>query len=76
MRNIYTVPNILTGYRFLIVPVILFLLRPGMGDAIALATFFLFLSGALTDLGCITRYATAAGTWQHSCYSDSAALPI
>ncbi len=50
MRNIYTVPNILTGYRFLIVPVILFLLRPGMGDAIALATFFLFLSGALTDL--------------------------
>jgi len=50
MKNIYTVPNILTGYRFTIVPVLLFLLRPGQGDNIALLAFFLFLSGALTDL--------------------------
>jgi CDP-diacylglycerol--glycerol-3-phosphate 3-phosphatidyltransferase len=50
MRNIYTVPNLLTGYRFAIVPVLLFLLQPGRGDIVALLAFFLFLSGALTDL--------------------------
>jgi CDP-diacylglycerol--glycerol-3-phosphate 3-phosphatidyltransferase len=50
MKNIYTLPNILTGYRFVIVPVLLFLLQPGMGNAVALVAFFLFLSGALTDL--------------------------
>jgi CDP-diacylglycerol---glycerol-3-phosphate 3-phosphatidyltransferase len=50
MKSIYTVPNILTGCRFTIVPVLLFLLRPGLGNGIALLAFFLFLSGALTDL--------------------------
>jgi len=50
MKNIYTVPNLLTGYRFAIVPVLLFLLQPGRGNMIALMAFFLFLSGALTDL--------------------------
>ena len=50
MRNIYTVPNLLTGYRFAIVPVLLFMLQPGRGNAIALLAFFIFLSGALTDL--------------------------
>jgi len=50
MKHIYTAPNILTAYRFAIVPVLLFLLQPGRGDIIALAAFFLFLSGALTDL--------------------------
>ncbi len=50
MRNIYTIPNLLTGYRFAIVPVLLFLLQPGMGEIVALLAFFLFLSGALTDL--------------------------
>jgi CDP-diacylglycerol--glycerol-3-phosphate 3-phosphatidyltransferase len=50
MRNIYTIPNLLTGYRFAIVPVLLFLLQPGMGEILALLAFFLFLSGALTDL--------------------------
>lgn len=50
MKEIYTVPNILTGYRFAIVPVLLLLLQPGRGDTVALLTFFLFLSGALTDL--------------------------
>ena len=37
-------------FRSAIVPVLLFMLRPGMGDIIALAAFFLFLAGALTDL--------------------------
>jgi CDP-diacylglycerol--glycerol-3-phosphate 3-phosphatidyltransferase len=50
MKNIYTVPNLLTGYRFAIVPVLLFLLQPGRGDIVALLAFSLFLSGALTDL--------------------------
>ncbi len=50
MRNIYTVPNLLTGYRFAIVPVLLFLLQSGMGNMVALLAFFLFLTGALTDL--------------------------
>ncbi|MDX1776846.1 MAG: CDP-diacylglycerol--glycerol-3-phosphate 3-phosphatidyltransferase [Desulfobulbales bacterium] len=50
MKNIYTVPNLLTGYRFAIVPVLLFMLQPGMGEITALTAFFLFLSGALTDL--------------------------
>ena len=50
MRNIYTVPNLLTGYRFAIVPVLLFLLQPGRGNFIALLAFSLFLAGALTDL--------------------------
>ena len=50
MRHIYTVPNLLTGYRFAIVPVLLILLQPGRGNTLALIAFFLFLSGALTDL--------------------------
>jgi CDP-diacylglycerol--glycerol-3-phosphate 3-phosphatidyltransferase len=50
VKNIYTVPNLLTGYRFAIVPVLLFLLQPGKGEIIALVAFFLFLLGALTDL--------------------------
>ena len=50
MKHIYTVPNILTACRFAIVPVLLFLLHPGRGDVVALLAFFLFLSGALTDL--------------------------
>lgn len=50
MRNIYTVPNLLTGCRFAIVPVLLILLQPGRGNILSLLAFFLFLSGALTDL--------------------------
>ena len=50
MRNIYTVPNLLTGYRFAIVPVLLFLLQPGRGDLLALLAFSFFLLGALTVL--------------------------
>lgn len=50
MFKIVTVPNILTGYRFLVVPVLLFCLTPGANKWISLFAFFLFLSGALTDL--------------------------
>ncbi len=50
MKSIYTVPNILTAFRFAIVPVLLLMLQPGRGDIVALAAFFLFLIGALTDL--------------------------
>lgn len=50
MKHIYTVPNILTGVRFAIVPVLLLLLQPGRSDITALLAFILFLSGALTDL--------------------------
>lgn len=50
MKSICTVPNILTACRFAIVPILLFLLHPGMGNMTALAAFVLFLAGALTDL--------------------------
>jgi CDP-diacylglycerol--glycerol-3-phosphate 3-phosphatidyltransferase len=50
VNKVYTVPNLLTGYRFAIVPLLLFLLQPGMGVGMSLLAFFIFLSGALTDL--------------------------
>ncbi len=50
MKSIYTVPNILTAYRFAIVPILLFMLQPGSSDLTAFVAFMLFLSGALTDL--------------------------
>jgi CDP-diacylglycerol--glycerol-3-phosphate 3-phosphatidyltransferase len=50
LKNIYTVPNILTACRFAIVPVLLFLLRPDSTDGVALVAFILFFVGALTDL--------------------------
>jgi len=48
--KVYTVPNLLTAYRFAIVPLLLFLLQPGIGTAMSLVAFLIFLSGALTDL--------------------------
>ena len=50
MDKVYTVPNLLTAYRFAIVPLLLFLLQPGMGTGLSMVAFLLFLSGALTDL--------------------------
>ena len=49
-RRIATLPNLLTGYRFATVPFLLFCLYPEAGIRISLTAFFLFLSGALTDL--------------------------
>lgn len=49
-HRIVTLPNLLTSYRFAVVPVLLFCLSPKAGPGIGLLAFFLFLSGALTDL--------------------------
>ena len=50
MGHILTIPNLLTGFRFLAVPFLLFLLQPGTGKWIGMAAFALYLSAALTDL--------------------------
>ena len=50
MRRIITIPNLLTSYRFAVVPVLLLCLTPEAGSGLSLFAFFLFLSGALTDL--------------------------
>lgn len=49
-RRIATLPNLLTAYRFATVPFLLLCLYPGAGSGVSLIAFFLFLSGALTDL--------------------------
>jgi len=48
--RIITLPNILTGYRFAVVPFLVLILYPGVGRMLSLAAFFLFFSAALTDL--------------------------
>lgn len=50
MRHLITLPNMLTGYRFAVVPILLLILRPGADQATDLIAFALFLSAALTDL--------------------------
>jgi CDP-diacylglycerol--glycerol-3-phosphate 3-phosphatidyltransferase len=50
MRHLLTLPNILTGYRFAVVPILLFCLRPAAGMGTDFLAFSLFLSAALTDL--------------------------
>lgn len=49
-HQILTLPNLLTGYRFAVVPFIMLCLWPGAGPVAGLIAFALFLSGALTDL--------------------------
>ncbi len=49
-RRIFTIPNLLTGYRFAVVPVLLYCLKTEAGPGLSLLAFFLFLSGAFTDL--------------------------
>ncbi|MEW6594472.1 MAG: CDP-diacylglycerol--glycerol-3-phosphate 3-phosphatidyltransferase [Thermodesulfobacteriota bacterium] len=49
-RQLLTLPNLLTGYRFATVPLLLLCLRPDAGRGMSLLAFWLFLSGALTDL--------------------------
>jgi len=48
--HILTIPNLLTGYRFLAAPLLIFCLVPGAGPGLGLLAFTLFLSAALTDL--------------------------
>ncbi|MGV1100908.1 CDP-diacylglycerol--glycerol-3-phosphate 3-phosphatidyltransferase [Thiovibrio sp. JS02] len=47
---ILTIPNLLTGYRFVVAPALLFFLYPAAATEVSLFAFFLFLSAALTDL--------------------------
>ncbi len=49
-RQLLTLPNLLTAYRFAIVPFLLFCLQPEADTAMGLLAFGLFLSGAFTDL--------------------------
>jgi len=49
-RHLVTLPNLLTAYRFATVPLLLFCLRPDAGPLTSLFAFWLFLSGAFTDL--------------------------
>ena len=50
MSQIITIPNLLTAYRFAAVPFLIWFLCPGVGKWLSLVAFFIFLSGALTDL--------------------------
>jgi CDP-diacylglycerol---glycerol-3-phosphate 3-phosphatidyltransferase len=50
VRRVITIPNLLTGYRFAVVPLLLVCLQPGAGTWVGLFAFSLFLSAALTDL--------------------------
>ncbi|HCC53424.1 MAG TPA: CDP-diacylglycerol--glycerol-3-phosphate 3-phosphatidyltransferase [Desulfobulbaceae bacterium] len=47
---IFTIPNLLTGYRFAVAPVLMFFIYPQPSVGVSLVAFFLFLTGALTDL--------------------------
>lgn len=48
--NVVNLPNLLTAYRFAVVPIILLCLQPDAGEMVGLLAFILFLTGALTDL--------------------------
>jgi CDP-diacylglycerol--glycerol-3-phosphate 3-phosphatidyltransferase len=50
VRYISSIPNILTGYRFFVVPFLIFCLQPGVETWVSLLGFFLFITGALSDL--------------------------
>lgn len=50
MSSLVTLPNILTGYRFAVVPFLLVCLWPGVEQWTEMVAFVLFLSAALTDL--------------------------
>ena len=49
-RQVFTVPNLLTGYRFAVVPFLMLCLYPGVSDAVSFTAFALFVSAAFTDL--------------------------
>ena len=50
MRHLITLPNILTAYRFAVVPFLLVCLLPGAEQWTEVAAFAIFLTAALTDL--------------------------
>lgn len=47
--SLSSIPNLLTGFRFLVVPFLLFCLRPGVDNSLALVGFALFVLAAITD---------------------------
>jgi CDP-diacylglycerol--glycerol-3-phosphate 3-phosphatidyltransferase len=49
-RQVLTLPNLLTGYRFAVVPLLLLCLYPEAPDSVSLTAFALFVSAAFTDL--------------------------
>jgi len=50
MKHLVTLPNILTGLRFAMIPVLIVLFSVQQTTAVGLATFFVFVFAALTDL--------------------------
>ncbi|MBV5329041.1 MAG: CDP-alcohol phosphatidyltransferase family protein, partial [Chlorobium sp.] len=50
MKRLVTLPNILTGLRFALIPVLIVLFSVQQTRAIGLVTFFVFVFAALTDL--------------------------
>ena len=49
MKHLLTVPNILTGFRFALVPVLILLFSIEQSPSIEMASFVVFLIAALTD---------------------------
>ncbi|MDZ7642676.1 MAG: CDP-diacylglycerol--glycerol-3-phosphate 3-phosphatidyltransferase [Desulfurivibrio sp.] len=49
-RKVLTLPNLLTAFRFAVVPFIMLCLLPGAGETAGLLAFVLFVIGALSDL--------------------------
>ncbi len=43
------IPNLLTGYRFAVIPVLLFCLQPGAEKGVSLTAFALFVTAAISD---------------------------
>lgn len=50
MVKLNDLPNLLTGYRFVVIIPLLLCLRPDTTPAVGMAAFILFVSAALTDL--------------------------
>ncbi len=46
---VHQLPNILTGFRFAVIPFLLYCLRPGMSTTVILVGFTLYVIGAITD---------------------------
>ncbi len=50
MNQLATLPNILTGFRFALVPVLIVLFSLDQNTSVEMATFLIFILAALTDL--------------------------
>lgn len=48
-QHLALIPNLLTGYRFAVIPFLLFCLQPGASTPIKFTGFLLFVSAAITD---------------------------